>query len=272
MKTKSSTPKNIALGLSALAVFASTASAALTMDLRATSVTGGILTNGKAVEMGAAGGTITLQVWAQVTGAAGMTGVQTVSGSIMSSALTPAATAAGTMSVTAGAAPFNIGSVAGVAAELTTDTVGDVGSTSASLLTNYAKFRKDPTVGGEQIGGAGTFYATGTAPGGATFNPIAGGFEFLMGTATLTLTSFNATTLTMNWVKPVVTSPANRGAMAIWVDGGIAKNGNVNLAEYTVNSGVTIIAAVPEPSAFGMVLVGALGLVGFRRLGFRRAA
>jgi hypothetical protein len=31
-------------------------------------------------------------------------------------------------------------------------------------------------------------------------------------------------------------------------------------------------AAVPEPSAFGMVLVGALGLVGFRRLGFRRTA
>jgi len=31
-------------------------------------------------------------------------------------------------------------------------------------------------------------------------------------------------------------------------------------------------SAVPEPAAFGMVLVGALGLVGFRRLGFRRTA
>jgi hypothetical protein len=33
-----------------------------------------------------------------------------------------------------------------------------------------------------------------------------------------------------------------------------------------------VITAVPEPSAFGMVLMGALGLVGFRRLGFRRSA
>jgi PEP-CTERM motif len=31
-------------------------------------------------------------------------------------------------------------------------------------------------------------------------------------------------------------------------------------------------SAVPEPSAFGMVLIGAPGLVGFRGLGFRRAA
>ena len=37
-------------------------------------------------------------------------------------------------------------------------------------------------------------------------------------------------------------------------------------------SGVAItLAVVPEPSAFGMVLIGALGLVGFRRLGFRRS-
>ena len=31
-------------------------------------------------------------------------------------------------------------------------------------------------------------------------------------------------------------------------------------------------SVVPEPSAFGMVLIGAPGLVGFRRLGLRRSA
>ncbi|MCE9610177.1 MAG: hypothetical protein K8R23_08200 [Chthoniobacter sp.] len=274
MTIKSSATKNLAIGLSALAVAATTASATLTMDLRASGVTGtGVLTNSKNVTMEAAGGTITFQVWAQVTGAAGMTGIQSVSGSIMSSSLAPAASATGAMSTSTATSPFNNGNVAGVTAELTADTVGDVGSTSTSLLTNYIKYRKDPNGGGEQIGGAGTFYSTGTAPGGATINTIAGGFEFLMGTATLTLSAFNATALNMNWVKPVVTSVANRGTMAVWVDGGVAKNGNTNFAEYLVNStAVTITAAVPEPSAFGMVLVGALGLVGFRRMGFRRIA
>ena len=33
-----------------------------------------------------------------------------------------------------------------------------------------------------------------------------------------------------------------------------------------------VVSAVPEPSAFGMVMLGALGLVGFRRLGLRRTA
>ena len=33
-----------------------------------------------------------------------------------------------------------------------------------------------------------------------------------------------------------------------------------------------VLTAAPEPSAFGMLLVGALGLVGFRRLGLRRTA
>lgn len=45
----------------------------------------------------------------------------------------------------------------------------------------------------------------------------------------------------------------------------------VNAYGAMISAGVTVIA-VPEPSAFGMLALGALGLVGFRRLGLRRTA
>ena len=43
-----------------------------------------------------------------------------------------------------------------------------------------------------------------------------------------------------------------------------------NTGSASPGTGVTLIA-VPEPAAFGMVILGAMGLVGFRRLGVRRA-
>ena len=75
----------------------------------------------------------------------------------------------------------------------------------------------------------------------------------------------------MNWVIPAFSAPLNRQQIAQWTDGdNVVNNGSTQFAEMFVGAPI-VITAVPEPSAFGMVLIGALGLVGFRRLGFRRA-
>ena len=76
----------------------------------------------------------------------------------------------------------------------------------------------------------------------------------------------------MNWVIPAFTTALNRQQIAQWTDGdNVVNNGSNQFAELFVGAPI-VITAVPEPSAFGMVLIGALGLVGFRRLGFRRSA
>ena len=115
-------------------------------------------------------------------------------------------------------------------------------------------------------------FATGGSPNGATNNAITNGHEFLMGTITLSITSFTPTSvLNTNWVIPGFTTPLNRAQIAQWTDGdNLVNAGGTNFAEMFVGAPI-VITAVPEPSAFGMVLIGALGLVGFRRLGFRRS-
>jgi hypothetical protein len=80
------------------------------------------------------------------------------------------------------------------------------------------------------------------------------------------------------YVRPKGTNAATAPAVAY------TYNANTKSANYTGNTGTTvspndvfgfqnvsITAAVPEPSAFGMAMVGALGLIGFRRFGLRRA-
>ena len=49
-----------------------------------------------------------------------------------------------------------------------------------------------------------------------------------------------------------------------------ADSANVVAGAFAFNN--VTLTVVPEPSAFGMVMLGALGLVGFRRLGLRRTA
>jgi hypothetical protein len=276
MKTKNSIFKTAVLSVSVLSLVASTASAAITFDLRASSVDNGGSGGGKSVVLNPVGTTnITLQVWAQVSSAAPSAnpyGVQSIVGSIRSTTTT--GPAVGALAPSVPLAPFANQNTVGQATELSSpaDSVGDLGSTvTASVSTNYIKFRKDPLAGGQQVGTI--FYATGGSPNGATNSAITNGHEFLMGTVQLTLTSFSPTSvLNMNWVIPAFTTPANRGQVANWTDGdNIVNNGNTQLAEMFVGAPI-VITAVPEPSAFGMVLMGALGLVGFRRLGFRRSA
>lgn len=277
MKTKNSILKTAVLSVSALSLVASTASAAITFDLRASAVDNGgsFGGGGKTVGLNPAGTSIiNLEVWAQMTSVAPSAnpyGVQVILGSIKSTTTTGPAT--GALAVSVPSAPFNNQNTVGVAAELSSpaDTVGDLGSNATTVNTSFIKFRKDPLSGGQQVGSV--FFATGASPAGAINNAITNGHEFLMGTVQLTINSFSpASVLNMNWVIPAFTTAANRGQIAQWTDGDNAVNsGSTQFAEMFVGAPI-VITAVPEPSAFGMLLMGALGLVGFRRLGFRRSA
>ena len=271
--------KALSVGAALLAVSVSSTYATLTVDLRASAVDvalGSSSNGGKTLTLSpGATGNITLQVWAQIqnVGQVGEFGIQSLIGSVKSTTASGAVTGAvSTMTI---GSPFNISSRNGVAGELTVpvDTIGDLGSNATAANINTVLFRKDPTTGGVQVGTV--FYSTATASAGATFNPITNGFEFLMGTATLSIANFTAgTAATVSWVIAPYTSAANKGTIAAWVQGdGVQRNGNVDFAQMIASAPISIVAgAIPEPSAFGMLAIGALGLVGFRRMGLRRTA
>ena len=277
--TNASMKKILAIAICALGIGVTDASALITFDLRAN---GGTLSGGtgKTITAASNSGTVVLEIWAQITNAAGdntKMGVQSILGSIVS--VSTPGTATGSVALATFPSIFNVTSQAGAQAALSTiaDGITDLGSTSTTSTSTpqYIKPRKDPTAGGAgyTIPTTGTVaYATKDTAG-VTANLITNGVEILMGTATLSLSSFNSGTLTMNWVKPAVTSPANKGQIAAWTDGDALtqKTGSTNEVELVYAAGV-VINAIPEPSAFGMVMLGALGLVGFRRLGLRRTA
>jgi len=171
-------------------------------------------------------------------------------------------------------APWNNQSSLGVVAELSspTDTVTDLGSNLTAPSTNFIKYRKDPTSGGQQVGTI--FFATAGSPNGATFETVTNGASFLMGSATLTLGAFTSTSVSMNWVIPTFGTVINKKTIAQWTDGdNVVNEGSTNAAEMFIGSPVVITAlAVPEPTSFAMLMIGSLGLVGFRRPSFRRSA
>ena len=115
-----------------------------------------------------------------------------------------------------------------------------------------------------------SFFATNNTPLGATFQPITNGFEFLMGTVTLTVTNSASANSTVNWAIPGFTAPALKGGIAIWTEAdGVSRNGNTDFAEMLVGSPVALTAAVPEPTALALLALGTLGALG--RPGRRRA-
>ena len=93
--------------------------------------------------------------------------------------------------------------------------------------------------------------------------------EILMGQLTLTIGAVgsNGSTL-VNFARAIFPS----GSPVIWRENGAAKNQSSANTSYTDGPGVSLTTTVPEPSAFAMLAIGALGLVGFRRTGLRRTA
>jgi hypothetical protein len=268
--------KTLILSASSLMLAAYSASATITFDLRASAVDGalGVIANGgKAVNLiPGQTGSITLQVWAMVQNAGQTTyGVQSIQGSIISATTT--AGIVGSLSPSTPSGPFNSGNQVGSQQELSGDQIGDLGQGGTNASTNYILFRKDPnTGGGTQIpSGTGSLYVTNTTPLSATVNPISNGYEFLMGTVTLSISSFNgAGVSTLNWTIPGFTTLINRRTIAAWSQQENTTIDGSTTAQLAVGSPVQL--AVPEPSAFGMVMLGALSLVGFRRFALRRAS
>jgi hypothetical protein len=278
MKTSPSKPnthnlmtKALALGICAAGIVAQSASANIVFDLRA--VSPGDPTGKSALI--SPGTVVQLELWAQMTNATptvNIFGVQSVLGAIVST---------GGVGITGSIAPmtfpavFNSSAIVGVNNEFSTpaDTIMDLGTSSTTSVTGFPKARKDPATGGEAVQGSVTQFATNNQPAGATFHAITNGYEFLMGTTTLTISDLvgQPAGASLNWKIPGFTTAALRGQIAIWTDGDNAANtGSAQFSEMSVGSPIALIA-VPEPSAFGMVLLGAMGLVGFRRLGIRRA-
>ena len=210
----------MALGTALLALASQIAPANLTFDLRASAVdpdVGVLSSDGKAVTLSGGIGTVTLQLWAQLTNTAptsSVFGVQSIFGSIVSvSGAQPLLS--GSLTPSIAAPPFDIQSTPGVVGELTSpaDGVLDLESDAPIPNTSFIKLGKNLTSGGTQVGTI--FFASNLAPAGATFNVITNGYEFLMGSTTLSIDSYINLqgSLSLNWRIPVLTTPANRGRL-----------------------------------------------------------
>ncbi len=234
-------------------IAAQQASATLTLDLRAISVNGIPTLNPKSVTV-APNDLVTFQLFAVVTGpteAAGLEGFQIAVGSILSNtSLTGGKGNVETRQFDGvfGAAGATLGTIVDLDADGDLD-IGD-NATAAAVAANVSLRSAAMTTGN----------ATGL-----------GASEFDLYQFTFRVTSPGADNqISVNWRKTDFTGLTTE---YIWQENGVLTNsrgvngGTVAL----VGVGLPVLVAVPEPSAFGMVLLGAMGLVGFRRMGLRRS-
>ena len=241
-------------------VIAQDASASLTYDLRAVSVVGsGTVTNTKTIEGIRAGDIVNFDLYLLIPDTTASTaddqyqfshfsvqtgGSNNVVGNLGSSFTGNTATSGVALTPT-----FNNTAQAGnFAVDLNADGRTDVGDTNLAATAGWIKPR-----------------ASALTPGGS----------FYVGTLQLKVSSVAdinaAAVMTVNYVLPTATTIAGTNH-ALFKDNNVNKTSSSGV--FVINSAVSIsaIAAVPEPSAFAMVALGALGLVSFRRLGLRRRA
>lgn len=249
-KTASLAPSRGTLGLLlgglALACWpTTTATAGLNYDLR--------VNGGKTALVLASGQTVTLDLFAQVTGAAGNAGVEGFQDGFGSIRSSTGGNIAGNLS-SSFVAPFNgAGKQAGTQQTLDADTDLDLGSNLTVHSTDFFFARSDAM----------------TISGGT---PITNGTEFKIATFTFTVTSIvnlnDFTPITINFQVPLFSNGVD--IEAVWQEDGLGVNSNgVNGGtQPTVGSAVTI--AVPEPSTMGLLLVAA-GSLGLRRRRARQA-
>jgi hypothetical protein len=249
------------------------ASAALTYDLRAISATGNaVVADQKTVNNARVGDVITFSLYAAVTGADGTVNTDGYFNSYFSILTSGGTNIVGNLggtfagnTATSGVTldpVFNSTALAGAfGTDVNSDGKGtDVGSISTTASSAYIKPRSSA------MNTNGSPITTG-------FGLSGTGQEFLLGTIKLTIVSVADTgvvsPLTVNFVKPTQNNIGGITNAATWQEDGVGKTA----ATGTVLSNIAVnISAVPEPSAFGMVMLGAIGLVGFRRFGLRRTA
>jgi len=271
----------VASAASLLGVYDS--SAILTWDLRATSATAGTVENSKTVTITGAG-TVTFDLWAVVTGANGTADETLLSGigMLISNATNPPNAATGALD--AGVAGNNAilstgttlkGNFAVLAAKANlvtpwaTAAVTNGGTTrdvNGDGALDIAGSSSSNTGSGYFVINAGSSQTTG--PGG-DFLALANGRSWRVAQYVFTIASATPGNSTgVNFAVPLFSSSlTNNSRASFQEDVNVGRNGAAtNLAV----AAPVILTAVPEPSAFGMVLIGALGLVGFRRMGLRR--
>ena len=271
----------LALGTAAIAASASSALATLNYDLRATALNGVALDASHA--KGALdlpllpGDVVTLTVYAQITGLTagnfeGMgTGFYTLnaptsgfnSGGFENAAIVPAfATGA-----------FNKGTLVDTNADGVFDQLGGKRTASAQGAAPFditVRAGSTPNYNGTPIGSgatAGQEWALSTVD--FRISALGGG---LGGTIALFPSIFTggigAARFSGTWAEDtaggVVGSNRVSGFNGYTPAANAANTGTITFSSLT-------FTLVPEPSAFGMVLLGAMGLVGFRRLGLRRS-
>ena len=275
-------------GSIAVLLAAHQASALLTYDLRAVSVTTaaglpglGHVDGPKSVQV-AAGEYVNFDLWAVVTGADSNPvndGYQNslfsiislnnvgFTGALSGSDAAPGATPTGAEILMSGPNQRGVPNIhIGPASASVNDGITDVGN-QTNVSANLIKARGavwQAAFAGETFSGV---QFTGQN---ATGSVIGTGQEFRIGKIQLRVT-LAGTSVSINFKNPTANVIPSTGTWYTDNDGLTSGSGaQTGIANIVIAPGISVVT-VPEPSAFGMVLLGAMGLVGFRRLGLRRS-
>ena len=290
--------KSILVGSGILALGIQSANAGLVFDLRAVTGGGAIANSSKSVSVSEGVSTVTLDLWVQIIGAdalatndgllstlGGMIITPGVFGNVTGVTLDAAVagnTGAGTVlgltnTLVGNLAPLNTGqadttkfglvapwdtsstSKGGVQRQVTGDSSLDISGSTTAAGSGYI----NTNAGVTQNAASGLTPLT-------NFNLLANGVEFRVGTYTFSIAAgVSGNTTGVNYAVPNL-GALNNAARASWTLDGVAGKNGVS-ANLSVAAPI-VITVVPEPSAFGMLALGALGLVGFRRMSLRRSA
>jgi len=256
---------------------AHSALANLTIDLRATAVSGGgtVVAGGKSVSNPSIGATVTMNVWAQVTGSdpTKFQTIQSVAGSFLSGgALKGNISLNGTTSSVTVAAPFQgLSFSVGFLSDLDGDGDLDVGSNNQADAENFFSAR------GASLIGPNTNAATGDPAPGFTAVPITGGTEYRIAQLKFVIGASNTGQASLNF------RPNTAHEAAVW-----AENADQSTADgdngpvFTYGGGTTLApdtgtetvgtpvliglgGTIPEPASLGLLGVAGLGLLARRR-------
>ena len=240
------------------------------------------VTSPKRVDGMEVGSIVTIDVWAQITTVAG-TGVFGYQNSVFDVLSSNGGSIKGNVGLFSPIAPWNSASAPGLAADLDADGDLDNGTNSTSSSSNEPKGRSDNTAAGGGDPAFANAQTTAVHVAAADFQPITigaineSGFQFKIGTITFTMTTLGLTDpnvpigIDPRAASTHITTPAIKAASASFVQGGLTTTGSTGVFRSGGAVQLSVLPAIPEPSAFGMVLLGAMGLVGLRRAGVKRS-
>lgn len=275
-----SLPAALAIATALLAFTANPAAARFTYDMRAIGVDSPLATVFDAKHVGGLtpNTTVTFAIWVQITSASGA-GVFGYQNSVFSILSSNGGGILGNVGLFQPIAPWNSNSVGGtITASLDGDSDLDNGTNLTNTLTGLPKARSNNTAGGGGDPSFANAQTTNVHLPSAQFQPVTvggeSGFEVEIGTVEFIMSSYGATDpavpIGIN-VRPATNLiGVQKTASAFFIESSIARNGTTGV--FAVGADVALSASpVPEPSAFGLVLLGALGLAGLCRAELRRA-